>query len=124
MYPFDPDKNYFEGKTAELAKVIIAEGADFFLSCFTEPGWSLADIDHVFTHQVSTRSFEILAANSGFPIDKIIQVFDLFGNVASVSIPLSLYVADEKGLLKHGDKIAIIGMAAGISISIQLMVWK
>jgi len=124
MFPFDSDKNYFEGKTAELANIFIAEGSSFLQSCFLEAGWHLSDIDHVVTHQVSLKTFEIMAATSGFPIHKMIQVCDLFGNTAAASIPLSLYIAQNKGILKHGDKIAIIGMAAGISISIQLMVWK
>jgi 3-oxoacyl-[acyl-carrier-protein] synthase III len=124
MYPFEPEKNYFEGKTAELAQVLVAEGAYFFQSCFSMPGWTLPDINHVITHQVSMKSFEILATNSGFPVHKIIQICDLYGNIASVSIPLSLHIAEKKGILKHGDKIAVIGLAAGISISIQLMVWK
>jgi 3-oxoacyl-(acyl-carrier-protein) synthase III len=124
MFPFDPDKNYFEGKTAELASILVMEGAQFIQSCFLKPGWTLADIDHVVTHQVSMKTFEVLAANSGFPVHKMIQVCDTYGNIASVSIPLSLYLAEKKGLLKHGDKIAIIGLAAGVSISIQLMVWK
>lgn len=124
LYKFEPNTNYFEGKTAELAHVFVAEGGKFLQSCFLEPGWTLQDIDHVITHQVSMKSFETLAANSGFPVGKVIQAIDLYGNVASVSIPLSLYVAEQKGVLKHGDKIAIIGLAAGISISVQLMVWK
>lgn len=124
MYPFDPDKNYFEGKTAELAYILAEEGSKFVQSCFSRSDWSMTDIDHVITHQVSARSFEALAHHTGLPFNKMIRVCDTYGNVAAASIPLSLYTADKKGLLKHGDKIAIIGLAAGISISVQLMVWK
>lgn len=124
MYPFAPDKNYFEGKTAELAQVFVAEGSQFLQSCFLQPGWTIADIDYVFTHQVSAKTFEIMAANSGISVHKMIQVCELYGNIASVSIPLSLYIAEKNGILKPGNKIAIIGLAAGISLSIQLMVWK
>lgn len=124
MHPFEPDKNYFEGKTAELAQIVIQEGCDFVRSGFAEAGWDISDVDYVITHQVSMKSFELLAASLGVPIHKIIQVCDLYGNIASVSIPLALHVAEKKGKLKHGDKIAIIGLAAGISISLQLMVWK
>jgi 3-oxoacyl-[acyl-carrier-protein] synthase-3 len=124
MHPFETDKNYFEGKTSELANVFITEGTSFIQSCFREAGWNLDEIDHVVTHQVSLKTFEILAETSGFPVHKMIQVCDLFGNTASASIPLSLFMAEKEGLLKHGDKIVIIGLAAGISISIQLMVWK
>jgi len=96
MFPFNPDKNYFEGKTSELANVIIAEGSNFVQSSLLEAGWTLSDIDHVVTHQVSVKSFEALAAASGLPINKIIQVCDLYGNIASVSIPLSLHLAEKK----------------------------
>jgi 3-oxoacyl-[acyl-carrier-protein] synthase III len=124
MFPFDPGKNYFEGKTSELANVFVEEGRAFVHASIDEAGWALKDIDYVFTHQVSSKTIEILAMALGIPIGKIIKVSDLTGNVASVSIPLSLHIAEHNGLLTHGNKIAIIGMAAGISISVQLMVWK
>jgi len=124
MFPFDPGKNYFEGKTSELAHVFVEEGRSFVQASLAEAGWELDEIDYVFTHQVSSKTIEILAMVLNIPIEKIIRVSDLLGNVASVSIPLSLHVAESNGLLKHGNKIAIIGMAAGISISVQLMVWK
>lgn len=124
MFPFDIDKNYFEGKTSELAYVFASEGCEFIQACLSEVDWTFEEIDYIFTHQVSSRSFEILATALGVSVDKIIQINENFGNTASVSIPLSLHLADQAGKLKHGNKIAIIGLAAGISISIQLMVWK
>jgi 3-oxoacyl-(acyl-carrier-protein) synthase III len=124
MFPADFEKSYFEGETAELANVFIKEGAGFVQSCFIEAGLTLSEIDYIFTHQVSSKSFDVLAAVSSFPRHKMIKVCDLYGNTASASIPISLYTAQKNGLLKHGDKIAIIGLAAGISISIQLMIWK
>jgi 3-oxoacyl-(acyl-carrier-protein) synthase III len=124
MFPFDPEKNYFEGKTSELANVFVREGRSFVLASLSEAGWALEEIDYFFTHQVSSKTIELLAMCLGIPIGKMIWVSDQLGNVASVSIPLSLHVANTKGMLKHGNKIAIIGLAAGISISVQLMVWK
>ena len=123
MFPFDPGKNYFEGGTSELASVFVDEGGEFIHNCIWEAGWTLSEIDYVFTHQVSSRTIELVATVLGLPLEKVIRVSDVLGNVAAVSIPLSLYVASQKGLLKHGSKVAIIGMAAGISISVQLMVW-
>lgn len=124
MFPFDSDKNYFEGKTSELAEIMIKEGGTFFQSCLKEAGWQLSDIDHVVTHQVSWRSFEKISEQYNLPMDKIIKVCDLYGNTAAVSIPLSIYTGIESGKIKHGDKIAIVGLAAGISISIQFLVWE
>ena len=123
MFPFDAAKNYFEGRTSELAHVFMNEGTTFVHDCIREAGWSLPEIDFVFTHQVSSRSIELLAIVLGIPTERIIQIGDRIGNVAAVSIPLSLYMARQEGLLRHGSKVAIIGMAAGISISVQLMIW-
>jgi acyl-CoA:acyl-CoA alkyltransferase len=123
MFPFEPEKNYFEGSTSELAHVFIDEGSAFVHACIEEAGWTVDDIDYVFTHQVSSRSIDLLAVVLGIPSERIIRIGDLMGNVAAVSIPLSLYMARRDGLLRHGSKVAIIGMAAGISISVQLMVW-
>lgn len=123
MFPFDVGKNYFEGRTSELAQVFMDEGSAFVHACIEEAGWSIPEIDYFFTHQVSTRSIELLAMVLGIPSERIIQIGDRMGNVAAVSIPLSLYMARRDGLLKHGSKVAMIGMAAGISISVQLMVW-
>ncbi len=124
MFPFDPDKNYFEGKTSELTQLFVTEGYSFVLECIAEAGWSLSEMDYVFTHQVSSRSLEIFANTFGISVDKFTQISGSFGNVAAVSIPLSLHVAEQNGTLRHGHKIAIIGLAAGISISVQLMIWK
>ena len=54
---------------------------------------------------------------------KFYNVIKKHGNMASASIPFAMSDAVDSGLLKKGDKIMLIGLAAGISISIQLMIW-
>jgi 3-oxoacyl-(acyl-carrier-protein) synthase III len=124
LHPHDADKMFFDGRTSELAFVFAEEGVGFVRKSVEEAGWAWEDIDLLFTHQVSSRSFEVLSVALGVPLEKIVRINCEYGNVASVSIPLSLHLAEKQGLLRHGSKIALIGLAAGISISIQLMVWK
>jgi len=123
MFPFDMNKNYFEGKTSELSEVMFQEGAEFVANCFKDAHWTLNDVDHIFTHQVSERTFEQVATFFEIPEQKFHKVVGEFGNTASASIPLALHKAAAGGKLKKGDKVAIIGLAAGVSISVQLMVW-
>jgi 3-oxoacyl-[acyl-carrier-protein] synthase-3 len=123
MFPFEMEKNYFIGKTSELAEVMFEEGGAFVASCFEDSGWTLKDVDHIFTHQVSAKTFEQVAAFFKIPEEKFHKVIEEYGNTASASIPLALYKATAEGKLKKGDKVAIIGLAAGVSISVQLLVW-
>jgi acyl-CoA:acyl-CoA alkyltransferase len=123
MFPFEMDKNFFKGKTSELSEVMFEEGAEFVAGCFQDAGWNMNDADHIFTHQVSERTFEQVAEFFKIPEEKFHKVIEEYGNTASASIPLALHKAALEGKLKKGDKVAIIGLAAGISISVQLMVW-
>ena len=123
MFPFEMEKNYFVGKTAELSEIMFEEGAGFVINCYKDAGWSLDDVKHIFTHQVSERTFAQVAGFFSIPEEKFHKVVGEFGNTASASIPLALHRAAQDGKLNKGDKVAIIGLAAGISISVQLLVW-
>ena len=46
-----------------------------------------------------------------------------FGNTAAASIPLAIHQRYLRGELQKGDKVALLGLAAGVSVSVQLLVW-
>jgi acyl-CoA:acyl-CoA alkyltransferase len=123
MFPHDPKKMYFEGQTTELRNVFIREQGAMVAECFATSGWLAQDIDHVFTHQVSRSSFDLIAHHIGIPVDRFYRIVSQYGNTASASIPLSMYLAEQEGVLKRGQKVMIVGLASGISISLQLVIW-
>lgn len=123
LFPFDSSKNYFTGRTSELSEVMFEEGGAFVSEAFQNSGWQLHDVDHFFTHQVSAKTFEMVAQYFGIPENKFHKVISEYGNTASASIPLAMERAIRQGQLRKGDKVAIIGLAAGISISVQLIQW-
>ena len=48
-------------------------------------------------------------------MDKFIITLDHYGNTSSSSIPLALNEALEKGIIKRGQKLALIGFGAGLT---------
>ncbi len=76
----------------------------------------------VFVHQVSAKSFNIIADQTKLPMDKIVIVLPELGNMISASVPVALDHAQHGGL-KSGDKILLIGLASGISIGTFALVW-
>lgn len=123
MYPHDVSRTYFEGQTAELKSVLAETANTFFHQCIEESGWQIADLQHVFTHQVSLGTTRLIAELTQIDPSKIETVFDYFGNTAAASIPLAMHQRLLKGEIQKGDKIAWLGLAAGVSVSVQLMVW-
>ncbi len=123
MHPHDADMHYFEGQTAALKDVLATSGSQFFHDCLHEAGWQPTDIQHLFTHQVSAESSRLICRLTGVPASCCEETFPLFGNTAAASIPLAMYQRLQRGDLKKGDRFALMGLAAGVSASVQLGVW-
>jgi 3-oxoacyl-[acyl-carrier-protein] synthase-3 len=123
MYPHDVSKVYFEGKTKELRDIFMVKKDRIAERCLDQANWKIGEINHFFMHHVSASTFDLVANSLSIKTDKFFNVINMHGNMASASIPFAMSEAIDRGILKKGDKIMIIGLAAGIRISIQLMVW-
>ncbi|MBQ9897974.1 MAG: ketoacyl-ACP synthase III [Ruminococcus sp.] len=73
------------------------------------------DIDYFIPHQANIRIIETAAKKLGAPMEKFIITLDHYGNTSSVSIPLALCEAIEKGTIQRGMKLALIGFGAGLT---------
>lgn len=73
------------------------------------------DIDWFVPHQANIRIIETAAKKLGAPMEKFIVTLDHYGNTSSASIPLALCESIENGLIKRGQKLALIGFGAGLT---------
>ncbi|MBR1824406.1 MAG: ketoacyl-ACP synthase III [Ruminococcus sp.] len=78
-------------------------------------GVTSGEIDWFVPHQANVRIIETAAKKLGVPMDKFIITLDHYGNTSSVSIPLALCESIEKGIIKKGQKLALIGFGAGLT---------
>ena len=59
----------------------------------------------------------------GFPQEKTVNVLSDYGNCVAASIPLALSIANQTGRINTGDKVLLLGTAAGMSIGAGLLQW-
>lgn len=78
-------------------------------------GITSEEIDWFVPHQANVRIIETAAKNLSASMDKFIVTLDHHGNTSSASIPLALDEAIEKGIVKRGQKLALVGFGAGLS---------
>lgn len=79
-------------------------------------GLDIHDIDLFIPHQANIRIIETAAKNLGVSMDKFFTNIDLHGNTSSASIPIALNDAVEKGVLRRGDKVCMVGFGAGLTM--------
>lgn len=122
-FPRDPDKGYFEGETAGLKDIFIDIGPKQIYETLEKVGWSLGEVDKIVVHQVSLKTFDLLVKEAKLPKDKLVIVLPELGNMVSASIPVALDQVQQAGELHEGDKILLLGLAAGISIGTMAVIW-
>ena len=79
-------------------------------------GLDINDIDLFIPHQANIRIIETAAKNLGVSMDKFFTDIDMHGNTSSASIPIALNDAVEKGVLKRGMKVCLVGFGAGLTL--------
>lgn len=104
---------YQDGR--EVYKFAVKALPKAFNAAAEKIGITSGDIDWFVPHQANIRIIETAAKNLGIGTDRFVVTVDHHGNTSSASIPLALCEAIEKGDVKRGQKIALIGFGAGLT---------
>lgn len=121
MAYWDKDKYYFQSESAQLKDACLTHGIDFVQHCFKESGYMPQDIDLVIPHQVSKNMPALMANHLDLALDKWVNTFEWYGNTAAASIPIALKYAMDNGQVEKGSKVLLLGFAAGINLSFQII---
>jgi 3-oxoacyl-[acyl-carrier-protein] synthase III len=76
---------------------------------------SPADVDYFIFHQASRLVLDHLRKKLQIPDEKFCVNLDTCGNTVSSTIPMSMQASVEKGRLKQGDKVMLVGFGVGYS---------
>lgn len=80
-----------------------------------QSGWTEATPEHTFTHQVGRAHQKLLYETLGLDESKDFCTFPELGNVGSVSLPITLALAMERGLIHNNERSALLGIGSGLS---------
>ncbi len=100
------------GEVMKFAVKIMAEGVNKVVA---DAGLKPEEIDHVVPHQANTRIVDSAIKRMGIDHDKVYMNIREYGNTSGSSIPNALCEAVEKGIIKKGDKIVLVGFGGGLT---------
>lgn len=118
MHPRDPERSYFSGDGRRLKDAFLAGGTELFTTALEKTGLTWDDFAVVGVHQVTVPYLEVLRAALGIPPEKLVVTLPDHGNVASASLPLQLATAVADGRCGPGDRVALVGLAGGLSLGV------
>ena len=97
-------------------KIAMQKLEKFIEKLLAQANLTYQDIDCVVLHQASHLGMEHAIHRMKFKPDTIVNIYSEHGNQVSASIPTTLFYADQQGKLAKGNKVLLLGTAAGFSI--------
>ncbi len=78
-------------------------------------GWVKGQVDKVICHQVGAAHRDTILSSLGIAIDKDYSTFPYLGNIGTVSLPLTAALAEDREVLRPGDRVAFLGIGSGLN---------
>ena len=85
--------------------------------------WKNEDIDRLFCHQVGTMHRKLLYETIGLSLDKDFSTLEILGNTGAASLPVTLAMGEEEGVLQAGTKSALLGIGSGLNCLMLGVEW-
>jgi 3-oxoacyl-[acyl-carrier-protein] synthase-3 len=114
--------NLFHMEGERLLRSVAPKLRRFLKQFFADAGIRQEDVDLVVPHQPSGPGLQMLP-RIGFPEEKIVNIVAKYGNCVAASIPMALAIAERDNRVRRGDRVLILGTAAGVSIGGALLTW-
>ncbi|MBU2590877.1 MAG: 3-oxoacyl-ACP synthase III [Nitrospinota bacterium] len=122
-----PDKEIgFENMTTDSVSVLkygVALGAKTWEAFLKEISWQSDDVDKTICHQVGSGHQDTVLKTIGVPKEKDYSTYPYLGNIGTVSLPITAAIADERGFLESGDKVAFLGIGSGLNCMMLGVEW-
>jgi len=95
-----------------FATRVMASATQEVLAC---AGLTIDQVQWIVPHQANIRIIEAAARGLKLPMDRFIVNLERYGNTSTASIPMAMVEALEKGQIKPGEKIVMVGFGAGLT---------
>lgn len=98
-------------------------GGETWKAFLGELGWRADDIDRTICHQVGAPHREMVLRTLGVPLEKDFQTYEFLGNIGTVSLPITAAIAEERGMLEKGHRVAMCGIGSGLNCMMLGVAW-
>jgi len=106
-----------------LLEAGVALAADTWRAFEAEIGWEKGGIHKFICHQVGSAHRRRMYETLNLDATKDFSTFETLGNMGSVSLPATLSAAADAGAIRHGDRVALLGIGSGLNCLMMGVEW-
>ncbi len=93
-------------------------------SIFEKTGMDMEKVDHCICHQANARIIDHVVKKYNAPPEKFYENMDHFGNTSAASIPIAMTEMIEKGMIRPGQKLLLVGFGGGLTLAGALLTYR
>jgi len=108
-------KHYIHMNGGEVFRFATRVMAQATREALDAAGLTVEQVQWIIPHQANIRIIEAAARGLKLPMERFVVNVDRYGNTSTASIPIAMVEAVEKGQVKSGDKIVMVGFGAGLT---------
>ena len=108
-------KHYVQMDGKEVFRFATRVMASATMEALDAAGLTVEQTQWIIPHQANIRIIEAAARGLKLPMDRFIVNIEKYGNTSTASIPIAMVEALEKGQIKNGDKLVMVGFGGGLT---------
>ena len=98
-------------------------GRQTWQAFLAEMGWTPGEVDRVICHQVGSGHQDAILASLQLPKEKDYTTYRYLGNMGTAALPVTAAIAEERGVLKAGERVGFLGIGSGLSCLMLALEW-
>ena len=110
----------FDMKGKQILSLSVKKLPQMFYNFLAKNDMTTTDLDLVIPHQAS-RAMPLVMEKLGIKPDQFIDLISEYGNMVSASVPFAFCQALEKKRIRQGNKVLLMGTAAGLTTNMLLL---
>ncbi|UQZ87872.1 3-oxoacyl-ACP synthase III [Deltaproteobacteria bacterium Smac51] len=118
------DMSGMETDSTALMNAGVALAKETFADGRREFGWTPQSFERLICHQVSAANTRKFCETLGLNEEALVKTFPDYGNMGPVAVPFTLDVALERGLVRPGSRLALMGIGSGLCCSMMEIFWQ
>jgi 3-oxoacyl-[acyl-carrier-protein] synthase-3 len=108
-------RDFMETDAVSVLRHGVALGEETWRAFLPAVGWRADEVDRVICHQVGSANRTAILGSLGIDPTRDFTTFEHLGNIGTVSLPLTAAIADEREVLKPGDRVSFLGIGSGLN---------
>ena len=114
---------YMATDSVSVLKYGVQLGRQTWQAFLGEMDWSPAQVDRVICHQVGSGHQDAILNSLQVAKEKDFTTYRFLGNMGTAALPVTAAIADERGVLKPGQRVAFLGIGSGLTCLMMGLEW-